>query len=89
MRVINFDHVAAAPVLPEVVDVMLPYLTEKYGNPSSIHSLGEEVEESIDEAREKIGALINGKPSSITFTSSPRCAASISASRSSLARLSE
>jgi cysteine desulfurase len=69
MRVINFDHVAAAPVLPEVVDVMLPYLTEKYGNPSSIHSLGEEVEESIDEAREKIGALINANATDIIFTS--------------------
>jgi cysteine desulfurase len=69
MRIVNLDHVAAAPVLPEVVDAMLPYLTEKYGNPSSIHSLGEEVEESIDEAREKIGALINAKPSDLTFTS--------------------
>lgn len=69
MRVINLDHVAAAPVLPEVVDAMLPYFTEKYGNPSSIHSLGEEVEESITEAREKIGALINAKPSDLIFTS--------------------
>jgi len=63
------DHVAAAPIPPEVVDEMLPYLTEKYGNPSSIHSLGEEVEQAIDEARVKIGALINGKDSEIVFTS--------------------
>lgn len=69
MRIINLDHVAAAPVLPEVVDVMLPYLTEKYGNPSSIHSLGEEVEEDLDEARENVAALINAEPSRIVFTS--------------------
>lgn len=69
MRIVNFDHTAAAPVLPEVVDVMLPYLTEKYGNPSSIHSLGEEVEDDMNEAREKVAALINANPGEIVFTS--------------------
>jgi cysteine desulfurase len=69
MRTINFDHVAAAPVLPEVVDVMLPYLTEHYGNPSSIHSLGEEAEEVLNDARENVARLINANPSDIIFTS--------------------
>ncbi|MCA1961568.1 MAG: IscS subfamily cysteine desulfurase [Desulfomonile sp.] len=69
MRIINLDHVAAVPVLPEVVKEMLPYFTEKYGNPSSIHSLGEEVEEAIGEARERVAALINADPSEIVFTS--------------------
>ncbi len=63
------DHVAAAPVLPEVVDAMLPYLTEKYGNPSSIHSLGEEVEEDLNEARANVAALINADPTRVIFTS--------------------
>jgi len=69
MRIINLDHVAAVPVLPEVVQEMLPYFTEKYGNPSSIHGLGEEVEEAISEARERVAALINADPSEIVFTS--------------------
>jgi cysteine desulfurase len=69
MRTINLDHTAAAKVLPEVVEEMLPYLTEKYGNPSSIHSLGEEAEEAMTEARERIAALINCNPSELVFTS--------------------
>lgn len=69
MRIINMDHMAAAPVLPEVAEAMIPYLTEKYGNPSSMHSVGEQVEEAITEAREQVAALINAKPSDIVFTS--------------------
>ncbi len=69
MRTINMDHVAASPLLPEVVDEMIPFLKEKYGNPSSMHSLGEEVTDAIDEAREKTAALINARPPEIYFTS--------------------
>ncbi|MBM4327376.1 MAG: cysteine desulfurase [Deltaproteobacteria bacterium] len=69
MRTINLDHVAASPVLPEVVDAMTLYLAEKYGNPSSIHSLGEEAEEALNEAREKVAALIGASPTEIVFTS--------------------
>ena len=69
MRTINLDHMGAAKLLPEVVEAMLPYLTEKYGNPSSIHSLGEEAEEAMDESREMVASLINGNPSDIVFTS--------------------
>ncbi len=69
MRTINLDHTGAAKVLPEVVEEMLPYLTEKYGNPSSIHSLGEEAEEAMSESRERVASLINGTPSEIVFTS--------------------
>jgi len=69
MRTINLDHVAASPVLPEVVSAMTLYLSEKYGNPSSIHSLGEQAEEALNEAREKIAALINANPNEIVFTS--------------------
>lgn len=69
MRTINLDHVAASPVLPEVVSAMTLYLSEKYGNPSSIHSLGEQAEEALNEAREKIAALINASSHEIVFTS--------------------
>jgi len=69
VRTINLDHVAASPVLPEVVDAMTLYLAEKYGNPSSIHSLGEEAEEALNEAREKVEALIGASPTEIVFTS--------------------
>ncbi len=69
MRIINMDHVAASPILPEVVDTMIPFLREKYGNPSSMHGLGEEVTEAIDESREKVAELINARPTEIVFTS--------------------
>jgi cysteine desulfurase len=69
MKEINMDHVAASPLIPEVVEAMLPFLKEKYGNPSSMHSLGEEVTESIDESREQVANLINAAPDSIIFTS--------------------
>lgn len=69
MRTINMDHVAACPLLPEVVEAMIPFLKEKYGNPSSMHSLGEEVTEAVDEARGKVAALINARENEIFFTS--------------------
>jgi cysteine desulfurase len=69
MRTINMDHVAASPLLPEVVDAMLPYLREQYGNPSSMHSLGADVTDAIDQAREMVAALINAKPQEVFFTS--------------------
>jgi cysteine desulfurase len=69
MRTINMDHVAASPLLPEVVDAMLPFLKEQYGNPSSMHSLGADVTDAIDLAREMVAALINAKPQEVFFTS--------------------
>ncbi len=69
MRTINMDHVAASPILPEVVEAMMPFLTEKYGNPSSMHSLGEEVTEAIDEARGNVAQLIGAREQEIVFTS--------------------
>jgi cysteine desulfurase len=69
MRTINMDHVAASPLLPEVVDAIMPFLGEKYGNPSSMHSLGADVTDAMDEARQKVAALINAKEQEIYFTS--------------------
>jgi len=69
MRIINMDHVAACPILPEVADAMIPFLKERFGNPSSMHSSGEQVSEAMEEARRHVAALINAKDSEIVFTS--------------------
>ncbi len=69
-RGIYFDHVAAAPLLPEVVDAMIPFLKEDFGNPSSMHALGERCEEAIEQARLQTARLIHaGDPGEIVFTS--------------------
>ena len=69
MRIINMDNMAASPVLPEVAEVMVQYLTEKYGNASSMHSLGEEVGQDIEEAHGHVATLINANPGEVVFTS--------------------
>ena len=66
---IYLDYNASGPVLPEVVETMLPYLTENYGNPSSIHSLGQKAKVAVEEAREKVSSLIGASPDEIIFTS--------------------
>jgi len=69
-RKVYLDYAAGTPVLPEVREEMLPYLTEIYGNPQSIHSWGDAVREAVDKAREQVAALIAGNPEEIIFTSS-------------------
>jgi len=64
-----FDNNATTRVAPEVVEAMLPYLAEQWGNPSSAYSFGNRVGESVTEAREKVAALINADPREIIFTS--------------------
>lgn len=68
-RVIYFDNNATTRVAPEVLEAMLPYLTDYYGNPSSIHSFGGQVQGPLEEAREKVAALVGASPSEILFTS--------------------
>jgi len=63
------DHNATTPVLPEVLDAMLPYLREEWGNPSSIHWAGRKPRKGIDEAREQVAKTINADPSEIIFVS--------------------
>jgi cysteine desulfurase len=69
MAKIYMDHIAGTPLLPEALDEMMPFLKEKYGNPSSIHGFGEEAENAVTEAREKVAALIGSDPEEIIFTS--------------------
>jgi cysteine desulfurase len=57
-------------LLPEVLEAMLPYLKDTYGNPQSIHDWGDPAREAIDDARSKVADLIGGKPEEIIFTSS-------------------
>ncbi len=70
MRRIYLDHIAGTPLHPDVLDAMLPYLKEKFGNPQSLHSIGQEALEAIELAREKVARLINAEPPEIVFTSS-------------------
>jgi cysteine desulfurase len=69
MKVIYLDNNATTKVDPEVVDAMMPYLSEYYGNPSSMHSFGGNVAGKIKEARENVASLIGATADEIVFTS--------------------
>ena len=69
MAVIYMDNNATTRVAPQVLDAMLPYFTEYYGNPSSMHTFGGEVGNKIKEAREKVAGLLGATPGEIIFTS--------------------
>lgn len=70
MRKIYMDHVATNPLHPEVMDAMMPYFTELYGNPLSLYESGMKAREAIENARTQTAALINAQPRGIIFTSS-------------------
>jgi len=69
MRRIYLDHAATTPTDIKVVEAMLPYFTDHFGNPMSIHSFGQEGKAAIEEARKKVAALIGAGPEEIIFTS--------------------
>lgn len=69
MKTIYVDNNATTRVDPQVLDAMLPYFNDFYGNPSSMHSFGGKVAHKIDEARIKVASLINASPDEIVFTS--------------------
>lgn len=67
-NLIYLDNSATTPLKPEVLDAMLPYLTEHYGNPSSIYSIGQAAKSAIEQARGEVAAAIGAKPTEIFFT---------------------
>jgi cysteine desulfurase len=69
MKVIYMDNNATTKVAPEVVEEMTPYLSEFYGNPSSMHTFGGQVGRKIRQARERIAGLLGALPEEIVFTS--------------------
>lgn len=68
-RTVYLDHAATTPVDPRVVEAMLPYWTEKFGNPSSIYSLGREARQALEGARDTVAAIFNCEPRDVIFNS--------------------
>ncbi len=69
MNRIYLDYNATSPVRPEVLEVMLPFYKEQFGNPSSVHWAGRQVTGALEKAREQVAALINASPAEIVFVS--------------------
>jgi len=69
MQRIYFDNAATTSLDPEVLEAMMPYLTEKFGNPSSIYSYGRETRIAIETARKSVARILGCKPAEIFFTS--------------------
>jgi cysteine desulfurase len=70
MKEVYLDNVATTPVLPEVLEVMLPYLKEAYGNVQSLHNWGDSAREAVETAREQVADLIGGEAEEVIFTAS-------------------
>ncbi len=69
MKKIYLDHSATTPIDPQVLEEMMPYLKESYGNPSSLHSFGREARAAVEESRAEIARIINARESEIYFVS--------------------
>lgn len=68
-RFVYMDHAATTYIKPEVVETILPFLKEHFGNPSSLYSIGREGKEAVEAAREKLAKALGAKPEEIYFTS--------------------
>src|SRR5688572_32628084 len=69
IRRVYLDHSATTPADPRVVEAMLPYLTEKFGNASSVHFFGQEARAAVDRARREVAALIGARSNEVVFVS--------------------
>ena len=67
---VYFDHAASSPLHPEVIEAMLPYMKEHFGNPSSIHNFGTVPKKGVAEAQEHVAGMLGGAPDRIIFTAS-------------------
>ena len=79
------DNAATTRIAPQVLDAMLPYLKEEYGNPSTLYKLGREAKIAIEKAREQVAQVIGAKAEEIFFTGS-HCLASFDRSMNGLPR---
>jgi cysteine desulfurase len=68
-RPIYLDYNATTPVAPEVLEAMLPYLREEFGNPSSTHPYGRRAREAVERARAQVAALLGARAEELSFTS--------------------
>jgi cysteine desulfurase len=66
---VYLDHNASTPCRPDVLRAMLPYFTEEFANPSSVHGYGQEAKGAVEEARARVASFLNAAPSEIVFTS--------------------
>ncbi|MBN1302947.1 MAG: cysteine desulfurase [Anaerolineales bacterium] len=66
---VYLDYAATTPVDPRVLEVMLPYFNEIYGNPSSVHQFGQPAESAVEDAREVVAGVLNCEPAEVFFTS--------------------
>ena len=68
MRRVYMDNAATTSLAPEVLEQMMPYLTNIYGNPSSVHSFGREAKAGVDKARQQLAKALNAELDEIIFT---------------------
>src|SRR5216117_2633862 len=66
---VYLDHSATTPADRRVVEAMMPYLTERFGNASSVHFFGQEARAAVDRARREVAALIGARPNEVVFLS--------------------
>jgi len=69
LRSVYMDHAATTGVLPEIVEAILPYYTEKYGNPSSVHAWGRAAHQGMEGARRQVASVLACRPREVVFTS--------------------
>ena len=67
--IIYMDHAGTTPLDPRVLEAMMPYFSEQFGNPSSIHTFGQEARRTLDDSREKVSGILGCRMSEIVFTS--------------------
>ena len=66
--IVYLDHAGTTPMDPRVLEAMTPYFTRRYGNPSSIHSVGQEARYALDESRERVAQVLHCRPREVVFT---------------------
>lgn len=69
MKMIYLDYAATTPMHPDVIKAMRPYFSEKFGNPSSLHSIGQEAKQAVEQARVEVARTLGAQPEEIIFTS--------------------